>query len=90
VRRVEQSSAGTGMRTLGDDFEGNLGQRRAYESMIADWEVRVARGVGEDQRMADGGPKEGLGWGRCDARTESRVYFYGMGKCLFRFGLRGC
>ena len=36
VRRMEQSRAGTGVRTFGDDFEGDLGQRRAYISMIAD------------------------------------------------------
>jgi hypothetical protein len=32
--RVQQSRAGTGVRAFGDDFEGNLGQRRAYEPMI--------------------------------------------------------
>jgi hypothetical protein len=37
VRRVQQSRAGTGVRAFGDDFEGNLGQRRAYGPMITRW-----------------------------------------------------
>jgi hypothetical protein len=32
---MQQSRAGTRVRAFGDDFEGDLGQRRAYLSMIA-------------------------------------------------------
>jgi hypothetical protein len=37
VRRMEQSRTGTGVRAFGDDFEGNLGQLRAYGPMITRW-----------------------------------------------------
>ena len=45
VRRMEQSGAGTGMRAFGDDFEGDLGQPRAYGSMITEWGERLAPGA---------------------------------------------
>ena len=36
VRRMQQSRAGTGVGAFGNDFKGDLGQRRAYVPMIAD------------------------------------------------------
>jgi hypothetical protein len=40
VRRMQQSRTGTRVRAFGDDFEGDLGQRRAYAPII----TRGARG----------------------------------------------
>jgi hypothetical protein len=45
VRRMEQSRAGTGVRAFGDDFEGGLGQLRAYAPMITDWDEWLRRGA---------------------------------------------
>jgi hypothetical protein len=37
---MEQSRTGTGVRAFGDDFEGNLGQLRAYAPIITRGDVR--------------------------------------------------
>jgi hypothetical protein len=87
VRRMEQSRAGTGMRAFGDDFEGDLGQRRAYGSMIPEWDEWLRRG-GDCSDWACG-LGSGRGWRRCDAKSKSRGDFLCGDKCLFRLGLRG-
>jgi hypothetical protein len=73
VRRMEQSGAGAGVRAFGDDFEGDLGQLRAYAPMITRWGGRLGGGRGGQ---------------RCDAKLKSRGYFSFGRKSLFCFELR--
>src|ERR1019366_9183813 len=74
VRRMEQSGAGAGVRAFGDDFEGDLGQLRAYAPMITRWGGRLGGGRG--------GP-------RCDAKRRIAGTFPGVSWPRWAQGLGG-